>query len=177
MSTLESDVAAAVVAEQVSPPDPLCAPDPVGGPAKTRIEGVLTGTLIGFKDPAQTPLVLYPGQPGTAAVAALSIVDLHGTHVGRQVALMFENGDPKRPMVIGLLRHTQDCPLPQSPGQVEIDADGERLIVTAREQLVLRCGRASITLTRSGKVLIEGEYLSSRSGGVHRIRGGSVQIN
>jgi hypothetical protein len=158
--------------------DPFAAsPELVAGPARTEIKGVLTGTLIGFRDPAQTPMVLYPGQIGSAAIVATSTVDLHGAHVGRRVALMFENGDPKRPMIIGLMRHTQDCPLPESPGNVEIDADGERLIVTAREQLVLRCGKASITLTKSGKVLIEGEYLSSRSCGVHRIRGGSVQIN
>jgi hypothetical protein len=164
MSTIESDDAAAVVGEQL----PL---------AQTRTRGLLTGTLIGFKEASQTPLVVYHGQPGSTAIAAKSTVDLHGAHVGRQLALMFENGDPRRPIVIGVLRPAQHCPLPESPGQVEIDADGERLIVTAREQLVLRCGKASITLTKSGKVLIEGEYLSSRSGGVHRIRGGSVQIN
>ena len=42
---------------------------------------------------------------------------------------------------------------------------------------MLRCGKASITLTREGKVLIKGAYLSSRSSGVNRIKGGSVQIN
>jgi len=46
-----------------------------------------------------------------------------------------------------------------------------------KDQLVLRCGRASITLTAAGKVLIEGAYVSSRSTGVNRIKGGSVQIN
>jgi hypothetical protein len=51
------------------------------------------------------------------------------------------------------------------------------MIVSARKQLVFRCGRASITLTEDGKVLIQGTYLSSRSSGVHRIKGGSVQIN
>jgi hypothetical protein len=49
--------------------------------------------------------------------------------------------------------------------------------MTAREQLVLRCGAASITLTRDGKVLIQGAYVSHRSSGVMRIKGGSVQIN
>ena len=42
---------------------------------------------------------------------------------------------------------------------------------------VLVRGKASITLTREGKVLIRGTYLSSRSSGVNRIKGGSVQIN
>ena len=55
--------------------------------------------------------------------------------------------------------------------------DGERLEFSAEREIVLRCGKASITLTREGKVLIKGAYLSSRSSGVNRIKGGSVQIN
>lgn len=42
---------------------------------------------------------------------------------------------------------------------------------------MLRCGKASITLTRSGKIILRGTYISSRSSGVIRIKGGSVQIN
>ena len=65
----------------------------------------------------------------------------------------------------------------QAAGQVEVDADGERFVVSAKEQIVLRCGKASLTLTRDGKVLIQGAYLSSRSSGVLRLKAGSVQIN
>ena len=68
-------------------------------------------------------------------------------------------------------------PLAEAPAQVEVDADGERMIVSAKEQLVLRCGKASITLTKAGKVLIQGSYVSSRSTGVNRVKGGSVQLN
>ena len=67
--------------------------------------------------------------------------------------------------------------LPEQPGQVEVDADGERLVVSAKEQIVLLCGQASITLTKAGKVLIQGTYVSTRSSGVNRVKGASVQIN
>ena len=140
-------------------------------------EGVVTGVLIGFKDEGRIPLVLFSGQPGAAAVGAATVVDLHGNHIGRQVALMFERCDPRRPIIMGLLRGAQAWPVTEQPASVEVDADGERLIVTAREQLVLRCGKASITLTKAGKVLIQGAYVSNRSSGVLRIKGGSVQIN
>jgi hypothetical protein len=142
-----------------------------------RVDGVVTGTLIGFKDEGQTPLVLYPGQPGTAAVVAAAVLDLHGAHVGRQVVLMFENGDALRPIIMGMLRTARAWPLPDQPATVEVDVDGERMVVTAKEQLVLRCGKASITLTKAGKVLIQGAYVSNRSSGVMRVKGGSVQIN
>jgi hypothetical protein len=89
---------------------------------------------------------------------------------------VFENGDVDRPIVVGVLRGAPGWPI-ETPGQVEVDADGQRMVVTAREQLVLRCGKASITLTKAGKVLIEGSYVLSRSTGVNRIKGGSVQLN
>ena len=181
MSTVESDVAEVgatdirtVRDKHASPPEASATPDWLNG---DRLNGVLTGTLIGFKDAGQTPLVLFPGHAGPAAIGAATIVDLHGTHIGRQVALMFENGDPRRPLIMGLLRTRQPWPLPEQPASVELDADGERLVVTAQEQLVLRCGKASITLTKAGKVLIQGAYVSNRSSGVIRIKGGSVQIN
>ena len=41
----------------------------------------------------------------------------------------------------------------------------------------MRCGEASITLTRAGKVLIRGAYVLSRSSGANRIKGAAVEIN
>ena len=58
-----------------------------------------------------------------------------------------------------------------------MEADGERLLVSASKQLTLQCGKASITLTAAGKVLIQGSYVSSRSTGLHRIRGAAIQLN
>lgn len=137
---------------------------------------VVMGELIAITDDGETPLVRFPGQPGTAALRARSAVDLHGAHIGRQVVLSFEGGDAGLPIVMGVLRHA-DTHRADAPGQVQIDADGERMVVAARDQLVLKCGKASITLTKAGKVLIEGNYVSSRSTGVNRLKGGSVQLN
>jgi len=91
--------------------------------------------------------------------------------------LTFENGDPRSPVIIGCLHDANAQTLPDIPGNVELEVDGQRLVVSAREQLVLRCGKASITLTRAGKVMIQGAYVSNRSSGVLRLKGGSVQIN
>ena len=49
--------------------------------------------------------------------------------------------------------------------------------VVADEEIVLSCGESSITLTRAGKILIRGKYVLSRSSGVNRIKGGSIQLN
>ena len=141
------------------------------------LPSVTIGELIAITDEGRTPLIVYPGQPGVAALRARSVVDLHAPHIGQPVVLMFEGGDASRPIVMGVVRQREGWPTADAPAQVQVDADGERLQVSAKEQLVLRCGKASITLTKAGKVLIEGSYVSSRSTGVNRVKGGSVQLN
>ena len=143
----------------------------------TALPSVVVGELVALTDDGRTPLVLYPGQPGTGAQRARSVIDLQGAHIAQPVVLMFEGGDPTRPIVMGVLRQRDGWPEAEAPAQVQVDADGERLIVSAKDQLVLKCGKASITLTKAGKVLIQGSYLLSRSTGVNRIKGGSVQLN
>lgn len=156
---------------------PLMEASPAKAPQPISQAGIVIGELIGMTNEGRTPLVRYSGQPGTAALFARTVVDLHGPHIGRQVALMFEGADPSRPIVMGVLQEGEGWPLDKRPGQVEVDVDGERMLVTAKEQLVFRCGKASITLTKAGKVMIKGSYVLSRSSGVNRIKGGSVQLN
>jgi hypothetical protein len=90
--------------------------------------------------------------------------------------MVFENGDPLRPLVIGMIRAAKTSePTPSTPIHARID--GDSLTLTAEREVVLRCGAASLTLTRAGKVLIQGAYISSRSSGVNKIKGGSIQLN
>jgi hypothetical protein len=120
-----------------------------------------------------TPYVVDPSDVELTARRARTVVDLHGAHIGNQVVLMFEGCDASRPIVMGVLRRADEG----VPESIAVETDGARMVVSARQQLVLRCGKASITLTRAGKVLIQGEYLLSRSNGVNRIKGGSIQLN
>ena len=93
--------------------------------------------------------------------------------VGREVTLVFEGGDAERPIVTGVLQSSPDM----SSKSFGVEIDGQALVLEGQEQVVLRCGKASITLTRAGKVLVQGAYVSSRSTGIHRILGGAVEIN
>lgn len=107
---------------------------------------------------------------------------------GQPVAVMFEKGDVHKPIVIGPIYQPdlatqpfEDEPIALEPADVtqplDVKTDGQTVTLTAEKEIVLRCGKASLTLTRAGKVLIRGAYLLSRSSGVNRIKGGSVQIN
>ncbi|MGN7744061.1 DUF6484 domain-containing protein [Pseudomonas sp. 22526] len=142
---------------------------PVKIPA--RLDGVVIGILLDVPQ-AGAPVVAFPGCPSETGIAARTTTELSRDDIGAQVALMFEAGDPSQPLVIGRIQR-----LPETTVPAIAHLDGERLEFTAEREIVLRCGKASITLTRAGKVIIQGAYLSSRSSGVNRIKGGSVQIN
>jgi hypothetical protein len=55
--------------------------------------------------------------------------------------------------------------------------DGERLVLRAGREIEIRCGDASIVLTKAGKVLIKGTFVLSRSRGANKIKGAHVAIN
>jgi hypothetical protein len=146
---------------------------------RRRFAGVVVGTLKSVRGEGKL-MIDFPANPAQAEIEARSIVAVRSSDVGRPVALMFEESDPRRPIVIGLVqpspgRQSAIGTEHQAPPHVEID--GERLVLTAQKEIVLRCGKATIILTRAGKVLIRGAYVLNRSSGVNRIKGGSVQIN
>lgn len=105
-----------------------------------------------------------------APVPADTTVPLGAAHVGRTVILAVADG-ADRPVVLGCVAG------PSARATATAAVDGERIEFTAQREIVLRCGKASITLTRSGKVLIRGEYVLSRSAGVNQVQGGAVHIN
>ncbi|MDD2738424.1 MAG: DUF6484 domain-containing protein [Methylomonas lenta] len=144
--------------------------------AQTRIDGVVIGVLTGF-DSGQHPLVIFPGNPSDSALTARATTTLINDDIGKEVALLFEDGNPNAPMIIGRLRHTKETTIEieEKPNVVEVD--GQRTVFEAKEEIILKCGKASITLTKAGKIILRGAYVLSRSSGVNRIKGGSVQIN
>ena len=158
---------------------PLMRAPPFARPRETTTTAAEVGELMALDASSGTAWVRVATSPNAEVVAARSVVDLHGAHVGREVLLNFIGGDASRPVIVGVFAGAGGDGRPEAtaPNTLQIDADGARLIVSAKDQLVLRCGKASITLTKAGKVLIEGSYLLSRSTGVNRVKGGAVQLN
>ncbi|WP_436616592.1 DUF6484 domain-containing protein [Sorangium sp. So ce1024] len=140
------------------------------------IDGVVVGRLVGFGENGE-PLVeaAVLGDGARGGVPARAMTALRPEDEGREVALLFEGGRRDRPVVMGRMHVPGEST--GAAGRAAATADGERLVFTAEKEIVLQCGKASITLTRAGKVLIRGAYLLTRSSGVNRIQGGSVQIN
>lgn len=154
------------------------------------IDVPVVGTVCGH-DPQRGILVDFPQNPLPSPVAArwtipLDVASLEeAIREQRKAVLVFENGDPLQPIVTGLIQPTLlnaakpklDVQLPGALTEVKVDGDSKRLAFDAQDEIVLRCGQASITLRRNGRVVIRGAYVETRSAGVNRIKGGSVQIN
>ena len=141
----------------------------------TQLDGVVIGVLMSFTE-SGLPLVAFPGNQSETGLAAHSTTIFKSDDIGCQVALLFEGGDPQRPIVIGRMQHPQDILQPRQQN-ISAELDDERLEFKANKEIVLRCGKSSITLTKAGKIILRGAYVVSRSSGVNKIKGGSVQIN
>ena len=120
---------------------------------------VVAGVLVGFSNEGRTPLVMFAGQPGSAALAARATLDLHAAHVGSEVVLVFAEGDPLQPIVMGVLRQQDANALESAP------------VMSKWMRMASGCSSppasnwccavaATLTLTKAGKVLIEGTYIS-----------------
>jgi len=135
----------------------------------------LIGTLVELGETG--PLVDFAGNPEGKPVPARRVCAIGAAEPGREAVLMFAGGDPRQPIIMGLLQAAVSESQDPESKPFNASLDGEEVTLSAKNEIVLRCGKASITLTRAGKVLICGEYILTRSSGVNRIKGGSVQIN
>lgn len=123
--------------------------------------------LVDYADNPHGPL------PARTTVEQASLRAAHAAAAdGRcAVLLVFEQERSDQPVIVGLLNPAPPCK------PVEALVDGKRVVLEGQDEVVLRCGDASITLRRNGRVVIRGTYVETRAQGVNRIRGGSVQIN
>ncbi len=164
---------------------------------------ILIANLVAFDEHGK-PLISHPLLVGAKPLSAITTHALNHQHLGRQVALMFVSGDLNQPIILGLIHsplyalldnlsvattessveadkilfESQLPPQEETPVTTEtLRVDGKRVVIEGQEEITLSCGEASITLTKAGKILIRGTYLQSRSSGVNRILGGSVQVN
>jgi len=176
MSELNDPFEVVVVEEELEPFDALKR-KPFGSKLPIAVPSAVTARFRGF-DQDNRPLVVGLPDLADELVPARTTIALSASQVGSSVVLLFESGDIRRPIIVGVLQEAHSVPMISNSAQkLSVDADDERLVLTADREIVLRCGHASITLTRAGKVLIQGAYVLSRSSGYNKIKGAAVDIN
>lgn len=133
------------------------------------------------------PQVLFDGavRPVVARVLApLDVATLRAmADREAEVFLFFDRGDPRRPIIAGVLMPETAAENVSETVEATVDlpefahVDGKRVAVRGQDEVVLSCGKASITLRRNGRVIIKGTQIESRAAGANKVRGGSVRIN
>ena len=134
------------------------------------------GILSGFSSTGAPIVTTRDGRASASSCVAVAASD-----IGRRVVLVFEDGDPQRPIVVGCLG-ALDAAVPDGaaarPQAVPaLRIDTATFAVTASEAITFECGASSLTLHRSGKIVIRGSHVVSHASGVNRIKGGSVELN
>lgn len=151
------------------------------------IEGMRIGRIVSVNESGLV-LVDFPGNGSRPIIARATTSSKaetlrKGNPTGREVLLAFENNDPRLPIIVDTMYSLiEEITEPataviEAEERQDVTINGRRISFDADDEIVLKCGKASITLTKAGKVLIKGEYVLSHSSGENRIRGGSVSIN
>lgn len=127
----------------------------------SKITDVVTGTFMGFNDEGYY-LVDHPLNRSGDLVIAKTMVGLDASCIGREVAMLFDDGDLKRPIITGMM-HIYDM----------LDIK----VIEAREEIIIRCGKASIQMKKDGTIRITGTNIVSRASGNNDLKGGSINLN
>ena len=159
-----------------------------------RADGIAIGVLDSFDSAGNAHVSIAAF--GLSGLVANTLVPLTVAHLGAQLALGFESGNPQRPIIIGFMlsAHPEDISLARPHDTVleevqnddetsddgmprDVIVDGLRVILEAEREIELRCGEAAIIMTADGRIQIRGTYITSHASATQRILGGSVNVN
>ena len=143
--------------------------------ASSVLPDVVVGRLA-LLGPDGSPCVDLSGRGGRG-IFATTTVALGPRHVGRHVLVCFADRDRTRPVVIGVPQSQEEMKAASEERRLDAIVDGERIVMTGKKEVVLRCGKASIALTADGKVVVRGAKIISTAEGLHRIRCATVEMN
>ena len=147
---------------------------------------VVIGILVGFSDRGQ-PLVAFTNNGADICQPALYTGHLSYENAGKRVALLFPAGDVHKPMIIGIVRDNikdainvnaqSDQSDSIQTNTMSLQINQRKIELNAEDEIVLRCGRARIELSKNGHVAVKGLSIDSSAEKLHRIKGAKTEIN
>ena len=129
------------------------------------------------------PLVTFAGcANGPLPAKSLIVVPRDSLIEAMSVLPAFEAGDLSKPVILGVLHDRIHPPDPDQrlaaePQTKRVTIDGDTLTLEATREVVLRCGKSSITLKKDGSIYVKGTRILSRASQTNKIKGASVGIN
>jgi hypothetical protein len=137
--------------------------------------------LCGFNAEGE-PLTDFPASENRGPIAAVSTVPLKEGDCGSEVVLLFEEGDPSRPIIVGILQ-TPACGAPQTlPDSAESVKELFALTRMIRHDpatgnLIVQNGRSRIVLMDDGTVRVEGRRIISAADENILMRAAYIDLN
>lgn len=149
--------------------------------------GARLGRVVGASSDGH-PLVAIIESTAKPAVARVALYGLDDPKPliddCASVVLVFENADPGRPIIVGVIgagengnrRVRQKMSQPAEPID-KIEGDVQEIVIEAEDRIVLKVGKASITIMEDGRIITRATNIISRASAVNDIKGASVRIN
>ncbi|WP_339720031.1 DUF6484 domain-containing protein [uncultured Paraglaciecola sp.] len=141
---------------------------------------LIVGQFIGL-DEQQRPLITSPSHiHPVVAQAIVTIKDDPLLLSGNNVILFMGS---EIPIIMGFIADTLRPEHQSSSGLLgdvltsSLHIDGKKINLQAQNEVVLKCGKSSLSLARNGKVTIKGTNITTRSSGANKIKGANVQVN
>ena len=133
-------------------------------PSSEKINGVVIGVISAIDENSQ---LWVSRSLLESPLKSQSLCVVTSADINRQCAIMFENGDQTRPIVLGLMQQAV----------LTVDAIAEQHTIGATDKIELHCGKASLTLCANGNIELRGTKIVTHSTGLNHIRGASVKLN
>lgn len=141
---------------------------------------IIIGQFIGL-DEHQRPLVTSPWHVNPAVAKAIVTINDDPSLLSGNNVILFLGADT--PIIMGFVADTLQSEYSASSGLLgdvltsSLHVDGKKINLQAQNEIVLKCGKSSLSLSRNGKVTIKGTNVTTRSSGSNKIKGASVQVN
>lgn len=157
----------------------------VAAPSGATQRGIhVTGHLAGVDDEGR---VLFRCDGGAGDVApvpvtiGISLPDgsvVKAARLGQRALVLRTDDSTSQHVLIALLRERVIARARDArPGELEVEVEGETLLLRARKKIEIRCGKSSFVMQEDGKVVLSGSHVVSRSRGPNKIQGASIALN
>ncbi|MCB9881266.1 MAG: hypothetical protein H6834_05700 [Planctomycetes bacterium] len=146
--------------------------------AGVAFQDVLPGVEVARLMAIESGVPVVQLADGTVTRSLILAGALTTSNVGARV-LVVQPAGTGLPVVLGLVRETidEDAAVSGERQDVRPTEPNRKVRIEATGELDLRCGEASLSMRRNGKIVLRGVEIVSRASRANKVKGGTVRIN